>query len=428
LLAAAINRPLAKLAAATVLGQQRGFIRGRGLADNLIEIEELMLKAGQFYATHYGTILVDIKAAFPSLSHKWLFTVLRKMDVPARLRVALRELYNNCQSLILFGGSAAEHIKIAAGIKQGCPASGSLFVLAMDPFVRYLCLRLPRPLYSVVAFADDIAIGCMWVLRSLALVFQAFDIFARATALKINVKKTTIIPYWERGVFDVRRFVVGHVPSLSQVEVMDYGTLLGLAIGPSAFEHVAECQLAKLWQRTLEARAGNAGMFAALRHYKVHAFPTMSHILQFVGPPPEVLKCESRCLQLLARGPWNTFPGTSMQHLCELGCTTEAPSLQLVGRAAAFRTAVRSNAFYRARERLAAAADEDDALLLPRVAPWMKQSLLNTTASSSLASRVTSTRSRSRRYKSGRRRCCCLVAASVGSLSYYIGSSGGTLA
>ena len=48
--------------------------------------------------------------------------------------------------------------KPANGIKQGCLASGTIFALALDPFVRMKCLKLPKPLNTNTAFADDLAV------------------------------------------------------------------------------------------------------------------------------------------------------------------------------------------------------------------------------------------------------------------------------
>eukprot|EP00959_Pyramimonas_sp_CCMP1952_P197032 4119993-Pyramimonas_sp.AAC.1 len=48
---------------------------------------------------------------------------------------------------------------LTRGIKQGCPASGSLLALAVDPVLRRICLLLPRPVHSLGAFADEVGLG-----------------------------------------------------------------------------------------------------------------------------------------------------------------------------------------------------------------------------------------------------------------------------
>ncbi len=68
--ALAINRPLAEAARVTVHPRQRGFVQGRSLVDNVLEVEGY----GQSYTIAEGDnpaiLLFDLMAAFPSLSHQ----------------------------------------------------------------------------------------------------------------------------------------------------------------------------------------------------------------------------------------------------------------------------------------------------------------------------------------------------------------------
>ena len=66
--AVGLNMVLSRLVAATVLPRQHGFIRGRKLRDIVIDTEARG-------ATGYrgALVLMDMKAAFPSLAHKWIF-------------------------------------------------------------------------------------------------------------------------------------------------------------------------------------------------------------------------------------------------------------------------------------------------------------------------------------------------------------------
>ena len=56
---------------------QRGFIMGRSLLHNVVDIEaQSLLNAA--YRTHApATLLFDFKAAFPSLSRRYLFSTLK---------------------------------------------------------------------------------------------------------------------------------------------------------------------------------------------------------------------------------------------------------------------------------------------------------------------------------------------------------------
>jgi len=83
IIAAAINRTLSQLCAVTASPCQQGFIRGRSLIDNIIDVEATAVGYDKFYPGKSGIILVDLAAAFPSLSHTFLFWVLELMGIPA---------------------------------------------------------------------------------------------------------------------------------------------------------------------------------------------------------------------------------------------------------------------------------------------------------------------------------------------------------
>ena len=81
-----------------------------------------------------------IAAAFPLLVHAYLWQVLEKYKVPRHIINIIKGLYTKHATHIKFAGRVYEGFDITAGIKQGCPSSGTLFAMAIDPFIRMLCL------------------------------------------------------------------------------------------------------------------------------------------------------------------------------------------------------------------------------------------------------------------------------------------------
>lgn len=45
-------------------------------------------------------------------------------------------MYDECDGLMLFAGEVVGVIHITSGSKKGCPMSGSLLALSLDPFLR----------------------------------------------------------------------------------------------------------------------------------------------------------------------------------------------------------------------------------------------------------------------------------------------------
>ena len=76
------------------------------------------------------------------------------MRVPPHIQHLLRQLYHDMQVDIMCCGRTGQMFTALRGIKQGCPMSGSIFVLALDPFLRMMCHLLPPITNQLGAFAD----------------------------------------------------------------------------------------------------------------------------------------------------------------------------------------------------------------------------------------------------------------------------------
>ena len=144
IIAAALYRPLAALAQRTVGFHQRGFVRGRNLLDNVLEAESAAIGFSKLDSSA-ALLAFDFRAAFPSISHEWIFFVLVGMCIPVFFLDALRGLYNGIECVVCFGHSRERIITVTCGIKQGCPLSGSVFALCIEPFLLRLLAMLPSP-------------------------------------------------------------------------------------------------------------------------------------------------------------------------------------------------------------------------------------------------------------------------------------------
>ena len=104
---------------------QRGFLPSRSMLANVFDTE--------FEAQ---MVLIDFKAAFPSLSHNYLLEVLHGLGVSRQACQLIRSLYHMHGCNILFSGQHFDGFQISAGIRQGCPLAPLLFALVIDLFLR----------------------------------------------------------------------------------------------------------------------------------------------------------------------------------------------------------------------------------------------------------------------------------------------------
>jgi endonuclease/exonuclease/phosphatase family metal-dependent hydrolase len=370
LLAMAVNRSLAPVAQQTVLDRQRGFMRGRSITDNILETESMAIRFVKFYAGNSGIILFDFAAAFPSIAHDWIFRVLRAMALPPFLIDLIQRLYKDCAIELLYGAESHEPFHANAGIKQGCPLSGTLFALALDPFIRMLCLTIPKQLGTVSAFADDIAIVAKHLLQALRALAPVFSTFQAASCLEVNPLKTVVIPLWDNGCFETRRWLFDALPSWAKFKVQLFGRFLGYLIGPDAAKNRWDLTLEKFWQRGMMARAAGGGFFGNLRHYHIFSFSVLGYLLQLTQPPLAAMALERRLLQYFTHGPWHALPNQGLLSLRDLGFREEPRSVLDASVAARFRTSERSVVFSACCRLIQVAPNDLDALLAPREVAW----------------------------------------------------------
>eukprot|EP00972_Heterocapsa_arctica_P080114 11808502-Heterocapsa_arctica.AAC.1 len=139
---------------------------------------------------------MDFAAAFPSILHCWLFAVLAAMGVPDYIRKAIELLYDDCRCFVVFGGATGVSFLARSGIKQGCPLSGVLFAIGLDPFLRMLGACLPRCSTRFCAFADDIAFAVQDIFATMPIIMQRFLLLERATGMKLNHSKCVLVVLW----------------------------------------------------------------------------------------------------------------------------------------------------------------------------------------------------------------------------------------
>jgi endonuclease/exonuclease/phosphatase family metal-dependent hydrolase len=368
--ALALNRPLAEAATVMVHPRQRGFVNGRSLLDNVLEVEGFAQSFAIAEADDPAIILFDIMAAFPSLSHQWLFVVLAKMKVPRVIIAAFRALYRDCHATINLLGKRRRRFEILSGIRQGCPASGTLFALAMDPCIRFLIARI-GPKYGIVnAYADDIAAVIRNLFDTLKLINFCFEVIGRATALHLHPGKVVVIPLWKFDESVVRKRIKGLVPRLALAKIEDCGKLLGFYVGPGADRLQFRGVVEELRARARYLASLNLSWSGVASLYRSHVLSTTCHILQLAPPTKELRQTESSILAVATKSPANAVPLAVLTRLKDFGLRTDFMSIDILGKAAAYRAMAGSAAYPRMMAEIARARKARDCNLSPYLREW----------------------------------------------------------
>ena len=77
-------------------------------------------------------VFLDFEKAFNSLAWNYLQKCLEVFNFGPQLRQWIRVIYSNISSCILNNGHATRHFNLGRGVRQGCPLSGTLFVIGIE--------------------------------------------------------------------------------------------------------------------------------------------------------------------------------------------------------------------------------------------------------------------------------------------------------
>ena len=164
-------------------------ISSRQMTDNIFEIETTALAHVACAPQKSGVLLTDFAAAYPSVNHSWIFSVLENTGLSGSLCRFLRSIYKDSITHVEFAGAERGQFLMARGVRQGCPASGCLFAMAFDPIFRYLQESIiPRNTDNLeflqpaqCAYADDLAVASSSfreLMYALAPAFRSVDCIA----------------------------------------------------------------------------------------------------------------------------------------------------------------------------------------------------------------------------------------------------------
>ena len=188
-----------QLVISDLIGSEQTFaVKGRSIQDNLHLIREVL--EGIEDGTKAALISLDQSKAFDRVDHQFLATVLETAGFKPEFRRWISMMYHNPQAVVQVNGRRSRVFAVERSVRQGCPLSPLLYVLALEPLLRRLRDRTTNPALRgvpfagpltarVSAFADDITV---FVSRRLDIkaVKKAVSEYERIAGAKVNFDKS----------------------------------------------------------------------------------------------------------------------------------------------------------------------------------------------------------------------------------------------
>ena len=215
---------------------QNGFVPERYIGVNITKTMHILEECKRLNMNAL-LVNVDFEKAFDCLEWPFIKKSLEFFGFPSQYINWIMTLYHNISTCILNNGNISTFFEPERGVRQGCPISPYLFVLAAETLALYLKqkskiegITINNTTFLLSQFADDTSIFLNDSTGNLEKCLKALKQFQEVSGLKINTAKTEVMPI---GKYDKKI-----IQTLKLTTVEDYTKILGIKIADDTKETV----------------------------------------------------------------------------------------------------------------------------------------------------------------------------------------------
>ena len=199
LLAYSIAQRIKNILPKIINSDQNGYIKNRYIGYNIRQIQDIIDYSEQFKVD--GAVLfLDFSKAFDSLEWEFMFESLKKFGFQKSMLRWIKTMYTNIKSSVTNNGWISAPVDVHRGIRQGCPCSALIFVIAVeilackireDNSIKGFCIKIDGKNHclKITQLADDTTL----FLKSKDEISRALNLietFGTLSGLKLNRNKT----------------------------------------------------------------------------------------------------------------------------------------------------------------------------------------------------------------------------------------------
>uniref|UniRef100_A0A1A8EWE2 Reverse transcriptase domain-containing protein n=1 Tax=Nothobranchius korthausae TaxID=1143690 RepID=A0A1A8EWE2_9TELE len=177
---------------------QSGFMKGRSIHNNIRLVMDL-LDYSNLIDDDGFILFLDFYKAFDSIEHPFIFQCLKQLGFKNKFCATIESLYDNANSSISLPNGTSPRFDIKRGVKQGCPISPFLFIIATEMLSIFIKNSDIAPLnvmglpVIISQLADDTTIF-MKHLTETPKIIEALNMFSQASGLTLNLRKCELMP------------------------------------------------------------------------------------------------------------------------------------------------------------------------------------------------------------------------------------------
>ena len=175
---------------------QTGFMKGRFIGEN-IRLIDCIIQYAKEKNIHGLLLFIDFEKAFDSVEWSFILDTLRFFGFGTSIINWVTVFYNKTESCILNNGWASNFFETQRGVRQGCPLSPYLFILAAEVMAKAIRnnknikgISVNNQEVKISQYADDTTLILDGSLKSLSYSLDLLDDFGQVSGLKLNDRKT----------------------------------------------------------------------------------------------------------------------------------------------------------------------------------------------------------------------------------------------
>ena len=190
-----IARRIEKVLPVLVCSDQSGFVKGRYMGRNIRLINGI-LEQTKLQDIPGILLQLDFQKAFDTIEWKFIQNAIALFNFGESIQRWISTFYTNIQSSVLNNGFSTDYFALSRGVRQGCPLSPFLFVLAVELLACKIRqdkeiqgIKIFQKELKISQFADDTTL-LNSDRNSVSRALNVLDKFGNLSGLRLNSSKT----------------------------------------------------------------------------------------------------------------------------------------------------------------------------------------------------------------------------------------------